>query len=285
MNIRGFRNGAAGATSESSHRLKSRLTRWFGAIAVMLSVASFLLIYSRLSHLLQRHGNERGRAVAMSLVDAVTSQLMSGDKAQLRSLLQNRLSRDDLAYILVFDADQTPIVYAGPEVSEPAEALRAGLTVDAQGERSTRLHSRFAYDFLAPIDNGRLGHVQVGLWRARIEDQVRKVLFVVAVLLVAMTYGATLGARRLFARITRPLEELVASAEGLSRGDLETPIVIFAAGPMAQLGDSLERVRNTLKPAISHLKAELDVPARVMVLGALARDLGEQDNENTADPK
>lgn len=285
MDLRRFRAGAARADSASSYGLKSRLTRWFGAIAVLLSVASFVLIYSRLPHLLQRHSLERGRAAAMSVVEAVTPQLMNGDRTQLRPMLLNHLSRNDLAYILVFDADQAPLAYAGPEVSEPAEAVRAGLTVDAQGERSTRLNNRTAYDLLARVDNGRLGIVQVGIWRARIEDQARKVLLVVAVLFVAVTYGAILGARRLFATVTRPLEDLTASAVALSSGDLETPIATPASGAMAQLGEALERVRTALKPAISRLKAELDVPARFTVLGAFAGDLAEPDDKKTGDPE
>lgn len=272
LDIRRAFAAASGARSDSSHGLKSRLTRWFGVLAVLLSGASFLLLYSQLPQVLHSHSMERGRAAAISIVDAVTAQVNSGDKTPLQPLLLNHLARNDLAYIFVFDADQAPLGYVGPEVSEPVETLRAGLTVDAQGQRSTRLHNRIAYDLLARVDNGRLGSVQVGIWRARIEDQVRKVLLVVAVLFVALTYGLILGARRLFGKITRPLEELVASAEALSRGDLETPIVLPASGAIAKLGEALERVRTALKPAIGRLKAELDVPARFTIMGAILRD-------------
>lgn len=281
-----LKSGARAVSSESRYGLKGRLTQWFGAIAALLSIASFLSVYSSLSLLLHRHGIEHGRAIANNLAESVAAQLASANDAQLRQLLSSLWSRNGLAYVLVFDGNRVPVAYAGPEVSGVADAVLNGLTVDGQGQRITYFRNRVAYDLLARADNrtlGTPGTVQVGVWRARIEDQVRKVLVVIAILLVAVTYGAILGARRLFARLTRPLEELAASAEALSRGDLETPIAIPPSGPMAQLGAALESVRTALKPVISRLKAELDVPARFTVLGALARDFGAEPSKKTSD--
>lgn len=281
MDIFRLSAGARRLQSESRYGLKSRLTRWFGAIALLLSAASFLLAYAKLSDRLRRHGIESGRTIAINVADAVTPLLVNGNTAELREMLLGYLARNNLAYILVLDGNQSPLAYGGAQGSNAAEAVLNGLAVDAQGQRISHFRNQIAYDLTAPIDSGKLGTVRVGVWRARIEDQVSKVLLVMALLLVAMTYGAILAAYRLFARITRPLEDLAASAEGLSRGDLETPIEISTPGPMAQLGDSLERVRSALKPAIGRLKAELDVPARFTVMGAFMHDAWEARNEKS----
>ncbi|MBM4261858.1 MAG: HAMP domain-containing protein [Deltaproteobacteria bacterium] len=280
INIQGLSSGARQQV-EPFYGLKGRLTRWFGAIAVLLSSASFLYVYTSLTPLVRRHTFERGRAIAASVAEAAKPQLTNGDATQLRQMLSDQLARNSLAYILVFDGNQAPVAYAGPEVSDPADAVRHGLTVDARGERISRFRNQVVYNMVAGVDNGESGSVQVGVWRSRIEEQARKFLVVIAVLFIAATYGAILGANRLFARVTRPLEELAVSAEALSHGNLETPIAAPAGAPLAQLGDSLEQVRAALKPAINRLKADLDVPVRFTIMGAILRDAWERQNKKS----
>jgi methyl-accepting chemotaxis protein len=56
-------------------------------------------------------------------------------------------------------------------------------------------------------------------------------------------------------RLTRPIEEITEAANKISLGDLDVPIQVASEGDeIGELGESLERMRISLKSAIERLR-------------------------------
>jgi HAMP domain-containing protein len=60
----------------------------------------------------------------------------------------------------------------------------------------------------------------------------------------------------LAAKAIRPLMELKASADEISRGQLDTPVTIRSTDEVGELARSLERMRASLKAAMVRLNRE-----------------------------
>ena len=68
--------------------------------------------------------------------------------------------------------------------------------------------------------------------------------------LVVAIAGAVVAAQRL----TRPIEELTEAANRISLGELDVPIVVSTGDEIGTLGESLDRMRISLKQAIERLR-------------------------------
>ena len=98
---------------------------------------------------------------------------------------------------------------------------------------------------------GRIGVAIKQDWFTAIVRQVQlTVLIVSLVALVVAIAGAVVAAQRL----TRPIEELTEAANRISLGELDVPIGVSTGDEIGTLGESLDRMRISLKQAIERLR-------------------------------
>jgi HAMP domain-containing protein len=98
---------------------------------------------------------------------------------------------------------------------------------------------------------GRIGVAIKQDWFTAIVRRVQLTVGIVSLVALALAIaGAVLAAQRL----TRPIEELTEAANRISLGELDVPIAVSTGDEIGTLGESLDRMRISLKQAIERLR-------------------------------
>ncbi|MBJ6759622.1 HAMP domain-containing protein [Myxococcaceae bacterium JPH2] len=215
--------------------------------------------------LAERHASE-GQTVALSLAIAA-EQGVSAGMGSLQPLLEAFRSREDLSYIFIEDPTGYVTVHSLGGDSFP-EALRlatgakvaggvekggtrvlASVEVDVAGRRLRAL------DVAAPVAQGRLGTVHVGMAREYVDAQVvslrqRMLLFALLLVVAGVVASALLGRS-----IVRPLSELTSVAGHIvASGDLTRPIQVQSGDEVGRLATSFSQMVHKLREVTLNLQ-------------------------------
>jgi HAMP domain-containing protein len=136
----------------------------------------------------------------------------------------------------------------------PVELKDAGGT--APSSRTTRVRGKSVYETRAPLLDGQLGVVRVGLWAQTVQDDVRWTLLPIIGLIAACLALGIIVSVMLASKTIRPILDLKAVADDISRGRLDTSVSIDSNDEIGELGRSLERMRASLKAAMTRLNRD-----------------------------
>jgi HAMP domain-containing protein len=89
---------------------------------------------------------------------------------------------------------------------------------------------------------------------AELNEPVRQLMTVGLALLAAAAILVALIARLSSRLLIRPIVEMTAAAERMSKGELETPIACAREDELGQLAQALERLRKSMKAAMDRLR-------------------------------
>jgi len=122
--------------------------------------------------------------------------------------------------------------------------------------RVTNIRGKSIYDTRVPLLEGQLGTVHVGLWADSVQADVRGTVWTIITLISGCLVLGLVLSLLLAAKAIRPILELKASADEISRGQLDTPVTIQSTDEIGELARSLERMRASLKAAMIRLNRE-----------------------------
>ena len=204
---------------------------------------------------LRNQVDQRTLVIATNLSHAAGVHMEQRNYLALHALVVKYALPDDVAYTLV--QDHWGRVVAHSRSTLPPEVARSLSGDGLQDiERSTvHLQGEQVHDTRVPIFGGS-GAVHVGIWKSAVEKEIRReLLLLIASILVIVSAGA--GIAVLLARsITRPLRQVSRLADEMSKGNLNTPILVKAKDEVEDLTLSLESLRVTLKEAVLRLDQE-----------------------------
>jgi histidine kinase len=205
---------------------------------------------------LRNQVDQRTLVIASNLSHAAGVQMQQEDYLGLHTLVMKYALPDDVAYTLV--QDQWGRVVAHSMRALPPEIAGSLSSDDAAGisRRTLSLRGEQVYDASMPILEGRSGAVRVGIWKSAVEKEIRRELLLLIVSILAIVSAGAVIAVLLARSITRPLQQISRLAEEMSKGNLNTPILVKAKGEVEDLTLSLESLRVTLKESIRRLEQE-----------------------------
>jgi two-component system cell cycle sensor histidine kinase/response regulator CckA len=254
-------------TVESSKMTKTMTVPWQGfglkwkigtaLSALLLALGLFVIgiVYYLTGSALQRQAELRASAIATNLSDAAAGFVSRHSSLELDVLIAKYGRLDGLAYAYIQDSKGN--VVATSIQPFPAE-LKEAQTTDRRsaGSRVTRLRGRPIYDTRAPLLEGQLGTVHVGLWADTIQQGVRDtILPIVGLIAVCLVVGIGISFM-IASKAVRPILDLKANADEISRGHLDTPVSVRSNDEVGELARSLERMRASLKAAMVRLSRE-----------------------------
>jgi HAMP domain-containing protein len=197
---------------------------------------------------------QRARIVALNVSDGAPGYLLKNNASGLRDLLRKHADRPELAYILV--ENRAGKIFAHSFAVLPEEIRSRPPLVDHRGEsqRTLSLDDAVVYEIAVPVLEGRDGTVRVGIWREYIDGEINETVIPLLRLLAFVMGGGILAAVFLAWRINRPIFRLVAAAQAISRGDLDTPSPhVGDASEFGELSRAVERMRSSVKAALIRL--------------------------------
>jgi len=104
--------------------------------------------------------------------------------------------------------------------------------------------------------DGQLGSARVGLWAETVQEDMRSTLLPIIGLIGACIALSIALSVMLASKTIRPILNLKAIADDISRGHLDSSVPIQTNDEIGDLGRSLERMRASLRAAMIRLNRE-----------------------------
>ena len=232
--------------------LRWKISVTFTGLILGLGVLVIGIVYYFTSSALQKQVDLRAQAIATNLADAGAGLASRKGILELDALVAKYGRLDGVAY--AFIQDPKGEILASSVQPFPVELKDGGAS--ALLSHTTRLRGKSAYETRAPLLDGQLGVVRVGLWAETVEDDVRATLLpIIGLILACLALGVVLSVM-LASKTVRPILDLKAIADDISRGRLDTSVSIQSNDEVGELGRSLERMRASLKAAMVRLNRE-----------------------------
>jgi two-component system, cell cycle sensor histidine kinase and response regulator CckA len=160
---------------------------------------------------------------------------------------------EGVAYALILDSKGSLLVSSLRPFPAELQASAASNNRRAIISRVTKVRGNSIYETQVPLLDGQLGTVHVGLPADSVRQDIHgAVLYVIGLIALCLVAGIVASVF-LAAKTTRPILELKAIADDISRGDLDKPVTIQSDDEVGELSRSVERMRASLKAAMMRL--------------------------------
>jgi HAMP domain-containing protein len=243
--------GKAPSFSWQAMSLKWKIGSAFSGIILLLGMLVVSIVYVLTSSALHKQVNFRASAIATNLSDAAAGHVSRRNTLELDALVAKYGRLEGVAYAFVQDGKGE--IIASSAQPFPTELKDNAGDQSRSGSREVTLRGRSVYETRVPVLDGQLGSVRVGLWADTVQQDVRSTLFpIIGLIGVCLVVGVLVS--MLIANTTiRPIIELAAVADDISRGRLDTPVTVKSTDEVGELARSLERMRASLKAAMVRL--------------------------------
>ncbi len=237
-----------------------QLVFWTSVIILLLMFGVLYIIQTREVKAIYQEKRERGLVMVRYISGMNLRSLVLGD---LESIDENisGLIREDLAYVIFYDADSKPVVVS-ESIADNSEVINqtscAGEvspgdvfynTIRLGGTSSLQEVMEVEVPVFLPGSEKKWGSVKIGL---KLEDVFRRVQ---RTRLVLMGFGlaafllTVLSANLLARKITRPIKNLVEGTRRLSRGDFSYRIPVISGDEIGDLTRSFNHMAEELQRA------------------------------------
>jgi HAMP domain-containing protein len=232
--------------------LSWKISTTFSGLILILGVLVIGIVYYFTVDALQKQVDLRSSALATNLADAAAGFVSRKSTLELDALVAKYGRLDGVAY--AFIQDPKGDVLASSIQPFPVELKDAG--GPAASSRVTRVRGKSVYETRSPLLDGQLGVVRVGLWAETVQSDVSSTLWPIIGLIAACLALSVALSIMLASKMVRPILDLKAIADDISRGRLDTKVLIQSNDEVGELGRSLERMRASLKAAMNRLNRE-----------------------------
>ena len=231
--------------------LRWKISTTFSGLVLILGLLVIAIVYYFTSNALQKQVDLRSSAIATNLADAAAGLVARKSTLELDALVAKYGRLDGVAYAVIQDPKGEVLVSSMKPF--PVELKDNGTVAPSS---VTRLRGKPVYETRSPLLEGQLGVVRVGLWAETVQDDVRSTLLPIIGLIVACLVLGVVLSIILASKAIRPILDLKAIADDISRGRLDTTVSIQTNDEVGELGRSLERMRASLKAAMIRLNRE-----------------------------
>ena len=232
--------------------LRWKIGTTFSGLILILGLLVIGIVYHYTNDALQKQVDLRATAMATNLADAAAGFVSRRSTLELDALVAKYGRLNGVAYALIQDPKGE--VLASSMQPFPTELKDPPATTTSSSV--TRVRGRSAYETRSPVLDGQLGVVRVGLWADAVREEVRATLIpIISLIATCLALGVILSIM-LASKTIRPILDLKAVADEISRGRLDTTVSIQSDDEVGELGRSLERMRASLKAAMIRLNRE-----------------------------
>jgi two-component system cell cycle sensor histidine kinase/response regulator CckA len=236
--------------------MKWKITGAFSGLLLALGICVISIVYYLTGNALQRQVDLRATAIATNLSDAAAGYVSKKSTLELDALIAKYGRLDGVAYAYIQDPKGEILATSlQPFPAELKDSSELGNQRSAT-TRTTKIRGKMIYETQSPILDGQLGAVHVGLWAETVQQDVRgTILPVVGLIALCLLVGIVLSVV-IASKTIRPILQLKSIADEISRGNLDASVSIQRNDEVGDLARSLERMRASLKAAMTRLNRE-----------------------------
>jgi HAMP domain-containing protein len=232
--------------------LKWKLGMAFGGLILVLGIAVIGIVYYFAGSALQKQFDLRAAIIAATLSDTSAGYVSTKSALELDALTAKYGRLDGVAYAYI----QAPTgeILASSIQPFPSELKEGGGSSSAS--RVTQLRGQGVFETRAPVLDGQLGSVHIGFWAQSIQDDIQAAVVPILGLIAVCVVVSLVFAIMLAIKTIRPILKLKSIAGDISRGHLDTSVVIQSNDEVGEIARSLERMRASLVAAMSRLNRQ-----------------------------
>ncbi|MGH7794786.1 MAG: HAMP domain-containing protein [Candidatus Binatia bacterium] len=246
-----------GSTVFYGQGLTGKMVISFSAIIATFGLLAIATVYFTLTSSLKRHASERASVTAVNIRDSVPEFVFKKDISGLRALLRNYASQKGVAYVLVENGAGKILAHSFAVLPEEVKRESLHASVPEDRPRALQVGQRAVHEVAAPVSDGRVGGVRLGIWRDEVNDEVFWTVMPLVKLILFVIGVGILLAIFLAWKINRPIRKLVKAAKSISTGDLTAPSLdVEDPTEFGELSRALERLRSSVNAAMNRLNAE-----------------------------
>jgi len=236
--------------------IKWKMTSAFSGLLLALGACVIGIVYYLTGNALQRQVDLRAAAISTNLSDAAAGYVSKRSTLELDALIAKYGRLDGLAYAYIQDPKGEILASSlQPFPTELKESSEPG-SQRSSAARTTKVRGKLVYETQTPILDGQLGAVHVGLWAETVQQDVRgTILSIVGLIALCLAVGMGLSVV-IAGKTIQPILELKSIADEISRGNLDAPVSVQRNDEVGELARSLERMRASLKAAMTRLNRE-----------------------------
>ncbi len=250
--IEGSKYVKADTTKASRGGLRRKITCTFSSLILLLGLLVSAIVYHFTNHILQKHFHLRGATIATDLADGAAGFVSRKSTLDLDALVAKYGRLEGVAYAFVQDSKGDIL---GSSVRPfPTELKDGALASTIAG--LTTLRGKEVYETRALMLDGQLGSTRVGLWTETVQEDLHAALVPILGLIGASVALSIILSVMVAGKTIRPILELNAIADEISRGRLDTSVPNQSNDEIGELGHSLERMRASLRAAMIRLNRE-----------------------------
>lgn len=230
-----------------------------GTIAIIVvmgaSLAAFIMItvYPELDVALEK----RGVFMAQHIASQSATPILTERFFELDMLLTDLMaSEQDIEYCFVVNSRGRVIAHTfGTEF--PTDLKTPGAALNVQAFRTERLATERGtiLDFAAPILQGRIGTVHLGISERLIEQAITAMIWRLMLIIMIVLILGVAAASILARAITRPIQELVRATREVAGGNYAVAIDVRSADEIGVLAGSFRDMLYKRQEALAALQA------------------------------
>jgi len=247
--------------------LYAKILIGMSGLILLVGVALVVLVETTVQRKLHEALEKRGAFIAREIASEAATPLLTEHLVELELLFRDIMEMDkEIIYIFVQDPKGKVRVHSFGKTF-PTDLRDLGTVPAGIHFLVQRLETGqgLVLDFAAPVMQGRIGTVHVGMTEAPLRQEVSAILrqlILLIVLVLVLGSGIAVAIAR---AITRPLQELVQAAGAVGSGDLDHQITVRTGDEIGVLADSFRAMVAKRKQAeqgreelISELQEALD---------------------------
>jgi HAMP domain-containing protein len=237
-----------------SMSLKWKIGAASGGTVLVMGVLVLTLVYFLTGSALRKQVDFRSSAIATNLSDAAAPYISRRGVLELDALVAKYGRLEGVAYAFIQNGKGEVIASsAQPFPADLKSTLNSDFQARSATSREITVRGRPVRETRAPVLEGQLGAVHVGIWEDTTQQDVRNTLLPIILLTAICLCLAAVSSVFVAGTVIKPIIELAAAADAMSRGQLDVPIAARTDDEIGELARSIERMRASLKAAITRL--------------------------------
>jgi signal transduction histidine kinase len=206
------------------------------------------VVWDSMNMLVSDHLTKQGVEIATHLALIGSNVILMDDFYQLHELvLQTQASSEDIRYILVFDAGKRLLAHSFHGgiplgiLSFDSVAMPTVYQVKLFSSNEGQIH-----DIIVPIENGAVGFVRIGMTEAFVRKSLLHHIGNISIVFLLVCALAVFLSSAIAKKITRPIDELVQTAEAITQGNLAVRSSVIDQGEMGKLAKAFDEMTVSL---------------------------------------
>jgi len=239
------------------HGLTGKMILAFTTVIAVFGLLTVATVYIALTSSLRRQAIEQARVTAVNVSDSAAGFVLKKNLPALGDLLRKFADRKGVAYVLVENPAGETLAHSFAALSEDGKGRERRRAPFSMTPRRLQTGQSEIYEVAAPILEGRIGAVRVGIWRDTVDAEIFRTVMPLIKIITLVIVGGILLAVVLAWQINRPIVKLVNAARSISRGELDAPSLgLEDTTEFGELSRALERMRSSVKAAMTRLSQE-----------------------------